>query len=95
MGQRGGSENASIDVPQLPAHNHPAHGADAADSASPGGGRFGVADSEHYAAGGPFVAMNGGVIGANPTAAQSHPNMAPFRAINFIIALFGVYPSRS
>jgi microcystin-dependent protein len=34
-------------------------------------------------------------MAANSGGSQAHNNMQPFMAINFIIALIGIYPSRS
>tara|TARA_R110000787_G_scaffold76919_4_gene169366 strand:- start:1053 stop:1652 length:600 start_codon:yes stop_codon:yes gene_type:complete len=41
------------------------------------------------------IIANAGVT-VNPTGGnQSHPNMQPYVAVNYIIAMFGTYPSRS
>ena len=42
----------------------------------------------------PQVAMSTAALG-NSTGGQPHDNMTPYLVVNFIIALFGVYPSQN
>ena len=47
----------------------------------------------------PYIQQNGTVsMNSNNVSAvggsQSHTNLMPFLCVNFIIALFGIYPSR-
>ncbi len=37
----------------------------------------------------------GSAVAGNAGGGQSHTNMQPYQCVNFIIALQGVYPSRS
>jgi microcystin-dependent protein len=97
-GLNGGAENVSLTTSQIPSHDHALRGTtNAAATASPshalhatpGGGRRPVT---------PYVAGSN-VVSMQPTAAagsgQGHNNMQPFLALNFVIALQGVFPSRN
>ena len=46
-----------------------------------------------YNAAGPFTDFAPAAI-SQAGGGQSHSNLAPFLCVNFIVALFGVYPSR-
>ena len=79
---------------QIPAHSHlPQASAAAADSTNPANALWGAAaQGRPYSASAPSVAMDPaavGLAGGN----QPHDNMMPFLAVNFIISLFGVFPS--
>ena len=54
----------------------------------------GGADIATLAAASPAAAMNAGAI-ANSGASQPHDNMMPFQCINFIISLFGIFPTQN
>jgi microcystin-dependent protein len=95
LGQTGGSESVTLRAEQLPAHTHTFGAATrAADTATPGGnllGNTGDVLLYHTPAGTP--SMDPKTI--QPTGGnQPHDNMAPFLAMNFIIALEGIYPTR-
>ncbi len=96
LGQRGGTETVTLSEAQMPNHTHTAHGTgESANQRDPtnhlpatGGGR------------GTNLYVNSTTTGAfdrleNTGGSQAHNNMQPFLAMNFIIALQGLYPSRS
>jgi microcystin-dependent protein len=96
QGSQGGEENVTVTAQQLPSHPHTAPGTSAgADTNVPPGGRLpAVAGSEHYAdPSGPLLMNNQAVMNAG--GGQSHNNVMPFQCINFIIALTGLFPSRT
>jgi microcystin-dependent protein len=93
LGTRGGSENVTLNANELPSHSHTALGtSDSASAAVPANALWGLAESEHYADLGSAQAMNTGTI-QNTGGNQSHGNVMPFLCVNFIIALFGIFPS--
>jgi len=60
----------------------------------------GNAHPDVYSDGAPDVAVegaqaSGGLTLGNTGGSQSHPNMQPFIALNYIIALVGVFPTRA
>ncbi|PHV04702.1 phage tail protein [Janthinobacterium sp. BJB412] len=101
-GQLGGSEGVTLSTLQLPAHNHLV-GASAA-APPPAVAAINVSAGVAYVPASPApkprlygapgspAAMAPGAIG-NSGGNQPHNNMAPFLAVNFIISLFGVFPS--
>jgi microcystin-dependent protein len=97
LGQPGGSENTTLLLNNVPIHNHPLHAtSEAGTTSAPAGaylGNTGALDRE-YNISGTVVSMNAGAIG---TAGGSQPfnNLQPYLALNFIIALQGIFPSRN
>jgi len=96
MGQAGGVETVTLTTGQLPIHTH-LFSADllAGSTADPAGRLFAKYPGSVpvYAAGGQFQ-MNAGAVSATG-GAQPHNNLQPYVAINYIISLFGVFPSQA
>ena len=88
-----GTESVTITTQQLPVHNHGflASGASASDVSPQNALGAEPASKRIYR--GP--AAPGAMAGfASPTGgSQPHENMQPFLCINFIISLFGIFPS--
>lgn len=98
IGAKSGTENEILNSNQLPVHNHGFQAsASAADSGYPAGQL--VADTEPASVYNATAPDNSNTMPTNTVgnagAGQSHPNMMPFQCINFIIALSGIYPSRT
>lgn len=97
IGESGGTENVTLSPQQLPVHNHPAFGSGTgANQLSPVDGFWSTdpgANTAAYSnsAGSQMAATAIGTAGAG----QPHDNVQPFLAINFIIALEGVFPSQT
>ena len=95
MGEVVGSETVTLTGTQLPAHTH-VLGANSGPGNLPGptGGVWAQSSgSQNY---GPTVdtPMSSSAVGI-AGGSQPHDNMQPFLAINFIIALFGIFPSQN
>lgn len=95
IGHRSGSEAVTVVTGQLPTHTHALQGSsDSASTPAPAGNVFARSSGDAY--GSEFSAANmSGAAVSNTGGSQSHSNMQPFQVINFIVALVGVYPSRS
>lgn len=102
MGSKGGLETVTLDVNQLPAHNHggalQAVDTDAT-STDPSGRMFakavgGSAYHTGFGRGQGPVAMANGIL-THTGGSGSHSNLAPTLCLNFIIATFGIFPSRN
>ncbi|HKK74358.1 MAG TPA: tail fiber protein [Saprospiraceae bacterium] len=94
LGERGGEEIVTLTEAQMPNHNHTMMGTDRdVDDNKPQDTSYG-AGTFQYQSSSNLVTMNDAML---PSAggSQAHNNMQPYLAINFIIALVGLYPSRS
>jgi microcystin-dependent protein len=96
LGSRSGSETVTLTGGQLPAHTHGFLASTGPGTQSnPVGALPGASSSvDLYLEEDPTVDLNTAAmtsVGSN----QSHNNVQPFRCVNFIIALFGIYPSRN
>jgi microcystin-dependent protein len=96
IGDNGGVEDVTITQAQMPQHGHQLACSSAnGSSASPAGlvaAKSSEADKVYGAPNG--AVMNGGAIG--PTGGnQPHENRQPFLALNYYIALQGIFPSRN
>ena len=92
---QGGSEEVTLVTSQIPAHGHAlqATGAAAQATAGPAGSLLASANTPLYAHDGGSVPMASAVTPAGGS--QPHDNVAPFLCVNFIISLFGIYPTQS
>lgn len=98
LGQNAGQEDVNLTTDQLPVHNHGFHASTGpADSGYPAGQLVAdtTPDSVYNDAGTDTGAAMPANTVSNVGGGQTHPNMMPFQCVNFIIALFGIYPSRS
>jgi microcystin-dependent protein len=95
-GQVGGAESITLQFPQIPSHTHGLFASSVTgNQAGPTGNTLaGGAAISRYAAGTPQVIMSDASI-ANAGSSQPHPNLQPFLAVSFIIALEGIFPSRN
>lgn len=95
LGQSGGAETVTLTTSQIPAHSHVPQGAAAGGQNSPPGNVWGKSATINLFASGPAsLAMNPAAIGA-AGGGQPHDNMLPFLVVNFIISLFGIFPSQT
>ncbi len=107
LGQRGGAENVTLNTQQIPSHNHGLTGGvkvtvntDTATGTDGGGATLGSAGANIYNGSAPedgedLNGVSSNLAATNTGGGQSHTNIQPFLAVNYIIALQGVFPSRS
>ncbi len=96
LGNKGGEENHTLIVGEMPEHKHRVQASDTeGDTFVPTDHVLAKVAGQIYAtAGGTLVDMGAGSIGSTG-GNQSHANMMPYGVLNFIIALQGVFPSRN
>jgi len=96
IGQQAGAETVTVTPAQLPAHSHGLQAsADQANSPNPAGHVLAeTVSTTPYYAGAPAVSLAPQSV-TNAGGSQSHDNVQPFLCVNYIISLFGIYPSRN
>jgi microcystin-dependent protein len=96
IGQTGGVESVTLNVQQLPQHAHvvgPAASSGEQTSSRPDnnfpavGGYYAASTNSTSPMGAPTLAA----VGGN----QPHNNIQPVLGVNFIISLFGIFPSQN
>jgi len=98
LAQNGGVEQVTLTSQQMPTHSHAAQcRSGSSDTPNPAAAVWGASSSAAYAntgvgfTGAPMAPTALGLVGSN----QPHENMMPFVAVNFIIALNGLFPTQS
>src|SRR5437879_7027152 len=95
LAQTGGAETVTLTTSQIPAHSHvPQANTNAGTQTGPGGsvwansslGQFDNTNPPDSSMASQALGLAGG--------SQPHDNMVPFLAVNFIISLFGVFPTQ-
>jgi microcystin-dependent protein len=100
LGEVNGTETVTLTTQQIPIHNHPLTATNSGPVAPPTGANPAVANSSQVG-----VMVYGAPAGAATTlhpntiqidgGSQPHNNLQPFQCINFIIALFGIFPTQN
>ncbi|MBA4175050.1 MAG: phage tail protein [Leptothrix sp. (in: Bacteria)] len=96
LGERSGQPAVTLTAAQMPSHTHTLRAADGgATTGTPGPGvaMAATAGAKVYRAASNLVATAAPL--ASTGGAQAHENRQPFLGVNFIIALFGIFPSRN
>ncbi|HZS16248.1 MAG TPA: tail fiber protein [Candidatus Dormibacteraeota bacterium] len=95
LGQMSGSEAVTLTAAQIVGHAHTPQATVAGSQPSPANNFWAGATPMQYLT--PVATtgqMNAGAVLA-AGGSQPHDNMLPFLVINFVISLFGVYPSQT
>ena len=93
LAETGGAEEITLTVNQIPAHNHVVVAGGVATATSPQGTLPALADRDMYG--------DGSLVSMSPSAlplvggTQPHENSQPYLCVNFIISLFGLFPSQT
>jgi microcystin-dependent protein len=98
LAETGGVEEVTLTVNQIPAHSHPFLG-----STSPGSSTLPTGGYLASNLSGDFYTADTstGLVALAPNAinpvggSQPHTNFQPYLCVNFIMALFGIFPPRS
>jgi microcystin-dependent protein len=103
-GELGGAENQTLTLNEIPAHTHTAteNVSNAAGTVGTPNGAFLAKDPTggsvpmYNSTATPGKALAAGAITVSPSGgSQPHPVLDPFLALNFCIALTGIFPSRN
>jgi microcystin-dependent protein len=91
LGERAGAESVTINIQQLPAHNHVVKVFNDNANAVPAGNFFAAAATAYHPAP-PNTTLAPNSI-TNTGGSQPHTNQQPFLVLSFCIALQGIFPS--
>ena len=97
LAQAGGVETVTLTTNQIPGHSHvpqAAIGATGNPANSPANNVWSGWTGGQFTTQAPGVSMSAAVVGS-AGGSQPHDNMPSFLAVNFIISLFGIYPSQT
>lgn len=98
LAETGGVETVTLTVPQVPAHSHALLASSSlASTHSPSGAvpaTMQAATVTPYGTDGPLTTLN--ALSVNPTGgSQPHDNFQPYLCVDFIISMFGIFPSQT
>jgi len=94
LAETGGAEEITLTVSQIPAHSHPlvvsgARGSQISPAGNLPAGSYNVVP---YINGSPTGNFNAASI-ANVGGSQPHTNFQPYLCVDFIISMYGIFPS--
>ncbi|MBI5074543.1 MAG: phage tail protein [Nitrospirae bacterium] len=93
LAETGGTEEITLTVNQMPAHSHALLASnDIPVSSNPANNVTGQAAAKLYRVGNPTIPLNAASISA-VGGSQPHTNFQPYLCVDFIISLFGIFPS--
>ncbi len=102
LAEASGTENVTLSVNQIPAHTHPVL-VRAPTASAPTGNATHTNPLSNMLAGGNIKAYSssapGSMLNMNPAVitsiggSQPHENLMPYLCVNYIISLFGIFPS--
>ena len=95
LSEKAGTESVTLTVSQIPAHHHSVQVVtEPAESSKPAGRYLAQSDDDLYATSGSDTTLLASAVG--PTSgSQPHDNSQPYLCVNFIISLFGIFPSQN
>lgn len=95
LGETSGQETVTLQATQLPQHTHPVNASPArADRANASGAQLADAADAIYASTPPTAELSSASLTATGGSIP-HGNMQPYLALNMVIALQGIFPSRN
>ena len=96
LAETGGVEEVTLTVSQIPSHSHPMlASADAADQITGNGGVVAAPPAlSMYFTASPDSSLNPNTMGS-VGGSQPHNNFQPYLCVDFIISLFGIFPSQT
>ena len=98
LAQTGGVESVTLSQQQIPAHSHTLFATgNVATQASPAGASPAATQAStitNYGTDGPFVTLAPAAV-QSAGGSQPHTNFQPYLCVDFIISMFGIFPSQT
>ena len=94
LGQAAGATSSTLSIAELPTHTHVLSGSNTLPETNVPTGAALAQMSNAYAPPGNLVAQGPSAV-SNVGGSQPHNNMQPYLALNFCIALAGIFPSQN
>jgi microcystin-dependent protein len=95
LAQAAGVETVTLTTSQIPAHSHVPQAQSAqGGQASPQNNTWALSGSNQFTNVAPSLNMDPAAMGSSG-GSQPHDNMVPFLVVNFILSLFGIFPSQT
>jgi len=97
LAENGGTETVTLTTQQIPIHTHPAtcSSGGGTPSSDPNNATWAAGDVNMYSNAATTGNVGGGLPSAITGGSQPHDNLAPFLCVNYIISLFGIFPSQT
>lgn len=95
IGQLAGTETVTLTTQQTPSHTHvPQANSSPGNQLSASGAVWAQSTLSQFSSAAPATPMAATAVGISG-GSQPHDNMIPFLALNFIISMFGIFPSQN
>jgi len=95
LAETGGAEEITLTVQQIPSHSHPMLATlDIPAQSTPQNNLVGQAAAKIYRNGSPTVTLSPSSV-SSIGGSQPHNNFQPYLCVDFIISLFGIFPSQT
>jgi microcystin-dependent protein len=95
IGEMAGVEEVTLTLQQIPSHTHAVQASPAAGGPGPAGAVLGASPAiDRYQEATASAALASTSVTADG-GSQPHSNLQPYLCVNFIISLFGVFPSQT
>ena len=95
LAETGGVETVTLTTQQIPSHSHQMFASnDIPTATSPSNNVTGQAAAKDYRLGNPTVFLNPTSM-SSTGGSQPHNNFQPYLCVDFIISLFGIFPSQT
>jgi microcystin-dependent protein len=93
IGQNGGAEAVTIIQGTYPAHSHSIYGTNNLGGSNSAAGNVAAGLGNAYSTETPANAMNAAALAMSAGSSQPHNNLQPYQVLNWVISLYGVYPT--
>ncbi len=94
LGELGGETSHTLNISEIPAHNHvPVGNNTAATSPTPAGNLWAINPNNGYSTTGGSAMSPADILPQGGS--QPHENMSPYLVLNYVIALQGIFPSQN